>query len=152
MSNNPEARSSSGGDFLYQTSHDFTTSNVAVHRIEIIEDRVRLILGDHIKEIKSIDKWKNKWIAPFTFFLSILIVFPTSDFNEWGLSSEIWCGFFIFIDAVAFGLSVYFGIKELFTKTISERELIDSIVYDFRNYSVGTPTTTSSDTSATNQP
>ena len=68
--------------------------NVDQEVIQITEDKLRLILKDHLASISQ----SGGWIAPFSILVSIIATFCTAKFDSFiGLGSEFWKSFFALV-------------------------------------------------------
>lgn len=69
--------------------------NVDQEIIQITEDKLRLILKDHLDSLTV----AGSWVAPFSIFVSIGITFCTAKFDTFiGLGPEFWRSMFVLVD------------------------------------------------------
>lgn len=66
-------------------------SNVDQQLIQITEDKLRLILNDHVKCMER----KSEWVAPLGILLTIIVTFSTTDFKDIYFSADTWKAIFI---------------------------------------------------------
>jgi hypothetical protein len=66
-------------------------SNLDQEVIQITEDRLRLVLNDHLRRAED----RKSWVAPFGIFLAIITAFVTADFRDFGLKAAVWQAIFI---------------------------------------------------------
>jgi hypothetical protein len=68
--------------------------NVDQEIIQITEDKLRLILKDHLDSISQ----SGGWVAPFSVLVSVVTTFCTAKFDTFiGLGPEFWRSFFTLI-------------------------------------------------------
>jgi len=73
-------------------------TNIEQELIQVTEDKLKLILNEHIDSVEK----KNSWIAPLSLFITLLIVFATTDFKEAYLSANTWEAIFIITAVLIF--------------------------------------------------
>jgi hypothetical protein len=61
-------------------------SNLDQEIIQITEDKIRLVLNDHLKKLQD----KQRWIAPLGICLTVFITLVTSTFKDTGLKAATW--------------------------------------------------------------
>lgn len=66
-------------------------SNLHQEVIQITEDKLRLVLSDHLAVIEQ----KKSWIAPLGIFLTLILVFVTAEFKKFYFSPSTWEAFFL---------------------------------------------------------
>lgn len=72
--------------------------NVDQEIIQITEDKLRLILKDHLHSLTH----KGGWIAPFGLLVSIVTTFCTAKFDTFiGLGSDFWRALFTLVAVVS---------------------------------------------------
>jgi hypothetical protein len=96
-------------------------SNIEQKLIQITEDRLTLILNQHIKNLEM----KNAWVAPLGILITLIVVFATTEFKKAFVSADTWRAFFI----ISTLLTIYWLIKSLITafKAESINEIVDKI-------------------------
>lgn len=68
--------------------------NVDQELIQITEDKLRLILKDHLESTTQ----SGGWIAPFGIIVSIITTFCTAKFDNFlGLNPDFWKALFVFV-------------------------------------------------------
>lgn len=66
-------------------------SNVSQELIQITVDKLQLILEKYIAAIKR----QREWGTPLGIFVTMMIVFPTTDFKlTWGVKADVWQAMF----------------------------------------------------------
>ena len=63
------------------------------------DDKIRLCLNKHLSRVEK----QNAWITPLGILLTIIIVFPTTQFQSFVFSAETWEAIFIVVCAICFG-------------------------------------------------
>lgn len=72
--------------------------NVDQEIIQITEDKLRLILKDHLDSLTQ----AGGWVAPFSVLISIVTTFCTAKFDTFiGLGPEFWRAAFILVGIVS---------------------------------------------------
>ena len=67
-------------------------SNLSQEIVKITVDRLQLIINDHLQDVEQ----RNRWGTPLGMLLTMLIVFPTTDFKILlGIKGEAWQAIFI---------------------------------------------------------
>ena len=61
--------------------------------IRITEDRLKLILSEHVKNMEQ----RTSWITPFSLVVTIGVVFVTSKFQDFIFSAASWTAFFMLV-------------------------------------------------------
>lgn len=100
--------------------HDNMDQNV----IQITEDRLKLILKDHLDDVEK----KSEWQTPFAIVISIITTFCTAKFDTFaGVNADTWRSFFI--------LSCVASIIWLLVSIISRKKKIslDQLVNKIKN-------------------
>jgi hypothetical protein len=88
--------------------------NLREHFIVTTEDKVRLCM---IKHANSISR-RGAWIAPFSLFITILIVLLTAEFqNKFSVLKATWQAFFILSAIGTLGWSIWAIIRAICTST-----------------------------------
>jgi hypothetical protein len=99
------------------------TENTDQQIIKITEDKVRLILHDHI----TIMEKQKEWITPFGIFLTIVITLLTTSFNTFYFDASTWKAIFV----ICGFLSLIWLVKASCQALNSEG--IDDIIDKFKN-------------------
>ncbi len=85
-------------ELIQQTSKVY--SNVDQEIIVTTEDKIRLCLIEHLSKLEK----KDSWITPFGILLTIIIIFPTTDFKDFlFLSADTWEAIFILSGLICIG-------------------------------------------------
>ena len=100
--------------------------NLAQDVIVITEDRFRLCLMDHIARVTT----KSGWIAPLSLFVTLLIVFATSKFQDYVLPAKTWQAIFVICAVATFVWSIVAVYKALSSKTT-----IDTLIKEVKQNS-----------------
>ncbi|MFM4868119.1 MULTISPECIES: hypothetical protein [Aeromonas] len=66
-------------------------TNLQQEIIQITEDKLRLVLNEHVSSIEQ----SKGWISPFGILVTILVVFATSDFKKAYFEASTWEAFFM---------------------------------------------------------
>lgn len=68
-------------------------TNTELTLIQITEDKLRLVLIEHLNALES----KRRWHVPLGVLLALVPVFLTSDFKDvWSIEKTTWKAFFMF--------------------------------------------------------
>lgn len=68
-------------------------TNTELTLIQITEDKLRLVLMEHLSKLES----KRRWHVPLGVLLALVPVFLTSDFKDvWSIEKTTWKAFFMF--------------------------------------------------------
>jgi hypothetical protein len=94
--------------------------------IQITEDKLRLILNQHLDQIEQ----KQAWIAPLGVFLTIVLTLTTASFKDAFLSASVWDAIFI-VSAI---LSIAWLIKTSYRAFNSPS--VDDVVEKIKNRTV----------------
>lgn len=74
-------------------------SNLSQEVIQITDDKLRLVLDDHLRKLED----RRSWIGPFGVFLAVLTVFCSSEFKvAFGVPAAVWQAIFIIVGVVSF--------------------------------------------------
>ncbi len=73
--------------------------NLAQNAIVITEDKVKLCLIEHLSRTEA----RREWTTPGGILLTILVIFPTTTFQDFGLAAATWKAMFV-IGALAAGV------------------------------------------------
>lgn len=74
-------------------------SNLSQEIVKITVDRLKLILQEHAENMEA----KSGWGTPLGILITMLIVFPTTEFKEFlGLKAEVWQAGFIIAAVLTF--------------------------------------------------
>lgn len=81
------------GQFVQETVEVTTVhSNLAQEVIKITVDRLKLVLQSHLQSMER----KRDWIAPLGILITMVVVFPTTDFKPFGgIKADVWEAIFI---------------------------------------------------------
>lgn len=101
--------------------NDAVKDNIGKSIIATDEARIKVCINNHLQKIEQ----KKGWVTPMSLFLAILIVFPTTEFKDWGLSKSTWEAFFI-ISSIIFFLWLLKSIFSALTSG-SSKNIIDDI-------------------------
>lgn len=75
-------------------------TNLNQEIIQITEDKLRLLLHEHIKYMEH----RNQWIAPLSLIITLAIVFTTTTFQDAVyLSADTWRAIFIITSVITVG-------------------------------------------------
>ena len=73
-------------------------TNLQQEIIQITEDKLRLVLNDHVTSIEQ----KKGWVSPLGILITILVVFLTADFKKAFFESSTWEAFFMMSAVLTF--------------------------------------------------
>lgn len=73
-------------------------SNLDQEIIQITEDRLRLILKDHLDLVEE----RKSWLAPLGILIAILTAFVTADFRDAYFNAATWRAVFLIAGAMSF--------------------------------------------------
>lgn len=69
-------------------------SNTELTLIQITEDKLRLVLTDHLSSVEA----KRRWHVPLGVLLALIPMFLTSDFKDFAnVEKSAWKAFFMFV-------------------------------------------------------
>jgi len=92
--------------------------------IQITEDKLRLVLLEHLGKLES----KNRWQVPFGVLLALIPVLLTSDFKDVAsVDKATWKAFFMMASVIA-GAWLLFTLRWAFTTV-----LLDHLVQRIKN-------------------
>jgi len=96
-------------------------SNVEQQVIQITEDKLRLVLNEHISFLET----KSSWISPFGILITLIVVFSTTEFKEAYFSPDTWKAVFIITTVI----TTFWLIKSLYklTQARSVNDIISKI-------------------------
>ncbi len=123
---------SPGSKFQDSIGAEFTQTskvhlNLAQDVIVTTEDRFRLCLQGHVDRLAA----KERWLAPVSLFITLLIVLATSTFRQFVLPADTWQAMFI-IGTIGSGVwSLVAVVKAFRTDT-----KIDTLVSEVKKSSV----------------
>ena len=100
-------------------------NNLEQTLISVTEDKLRLILIGYLNAIEK----NNSWIAPAGILTTIVIVFTTSTFKEFGLPASAWQAVFFITGVISLG----WLIKALLNLKLSTS--VDDIIRKIKNES-----------------
>lgn len=86
--------SQNGGHFIPNTVEvKAVHGNLTQEVIQVTVDRLNIILKDHLDKVEK----KNQWIGHLGIFLTMLVMFLTTEFKEKfiGIKSDVWYAIFI---------------------------------------------------------
>lgn len=97
-------------------------SNTKLTLVQITEDKLRLVLIDHLAAVES----KKRWHVPLGVLLAIIPVLLTSEFKDVGqIDKATWKAFFMFLSLGA-GVWLVAALRTAFTST-TLNELIEKL-------------------------
>jgi hypothetical protein len=103
--------------------------NVFQELILTTEDKVRLCLIEHLKQLER----KRGWIAPLSILIAITLALATVSFKKtFGLSADTWHALFIFSDLLSLGWFIHSIVRVWNSRKIG----IDYIVSEFKKESL----------------
>jgi hypothetical protein len=81
------------GASIHDTSVPVTSRHINVDQalLTITEDRLRLVLNQHLRNMEA----RFSWIAPLGILISIIVTLATTDFKEFVLDPPTWRAIFI---------------------------------------------------------
>ncbi|HIF9437206.1 TPA: hypothetical protein ACX6SL_001321 [Photobacterium damselae] len=85
-------------------------SNIEQRLIQITEDKLKLVLNEHLEYVEQ----KRSWIAPLGILFTLLVVFATTDFKDAYLNKDTWRAIFIISTILTSGWlirAMYFSFK-----------------------------------------
>jgi hypothetical protein len=100
-------------------------SNLDQEIIQITEDKLRLVLNEHLYQIEE----KKSWVTPFSILIAVVTTFCTSDFHEAYFKAETWKAFFLLIGIISFVFLFKSGWKAINSPNI------DDLVHKVKNKS-----------------
>lgn len=68
-------------------------SNLEQVLIRVTEDKIRLVLNEHLKNVER----KNEWVTPLSLAIAIVTTFVTAEFKDAYLSADTWRAIFIIV-------------------------------------------------------
>lgn len=95
--------------------------NLTQNLIQITEDKLNLILHQHISQIET----KNSWQTPLTLLIALITTLSTTKFTDAGLEAATWKAIFV-IATVASVVWLLISFQKL-VKAVSISDLIDKI-------------------------
>ncbi len=98
-------------------------SNLDQVLINITEDKVRLVLNEHIKNVER----KKDWIAPLSLLIAIVTTFATSTFKDAVFPASTWQAIFFIVG----GISALWLLKAIWIAL--NASTIDDIVSQIKN-------------------
>jgi len=111
--------------YIQKSSRVYT--NVDQGIIFTTEDKLRLCLMEHLSGMER----KNGWFAPLAIFLTILVVFPTTDFHPFlTFSADTWQAIFV----MAGGISIIWLIRAILAARSSTS--LDDVVANIKRAGV----------------
>ena len=93
-------------------------SNIEQRLIQITEDKLTLVLNEHLEFIES----KNSWFAPLGILLTLIVVFATTTFKSAFFSADTWQAIFV----ISTVLTTLWLIKSIY-KAIKAQSVSDVI-------------------------
>ena len=96
-------------------------SNLDQEIIQVTEDKLRLVLKEHIAQIEE----KKAWVAPLGILITVVTAFSTSAFKEAGFKAATWEAIFVITGL----LSLIWLIKTLYAawKMPSIEDIVEKI-------------------------
>ncbi len=104
------------------TQQSKTYLNTGQNFIVTTEDKVRLCLTTHIDAVSK----KKGWITPLTWLSTIIVVFITSDFNDFVLTKDAWQAVF-FIGLLISGVWLVKAVIDAFRVSTSIDLIIQTL-------------------------
>jgi hypothetical protein len=98
-------------------------SNLDQEVIQVTEDKIRLVLNEHLRNIEC----RKDWIAPLSLLIAIVTTFITSSFKDALLSASTWEAIYILSGA----LSVAWLVKALWA--LLTASTLDDVVAQIKN-------------------
>ena len=98
--------------------------NVSQKFIITTEDKLRLCLSEHLKQLEK----KRSWVAPLGILITIIVTLVTSNFKKVGLDAATWQAIFIIAGLIALGWFIY-SVKEAWQSEKIE-DIIDELKKD----------------------
>ena len=89
------------------------------------EDKVKLCLIEHLKNLEK----KNSWITPLGLLITVILTFLTTDFKNWIIPKYTWQAIFLISGVIFFGWLIY-GIY-----TFCKAKTIDDVVGEIKKSS-----------------
>ena len=81
----------------------FVHSNLEQEIIQITEDRLRLILKDHL----ALAEDRKTWIGPLGILLAIITAFVTADFRDFLFKAPVWQAVFLITGFLSLAWLIY---------------------------------------------
>lgn len=100
-------------------------SNLEQQVIQITEDKLKLILNEHIQFMEK----KSSWIAPFSIIVTLMVVFSTTNFIDAMLSADTWKAIFV----ITLILTIIWLIKSLYM--IYKAKTLEDLINKIKNTS-----------------
>ncbi|WP_445679365.1 hypothetical protein [Radicibacter daui] len=72
--------------------------NLSQEVIQITEDKLLLILTNHIRDVEA----RSAWILPLGFLISIVVTFVTADFKKFIFEPSVWQAVFFVFGVICF--------------------------------------------------
>lgn len=95
-------------------------SNLDQAVIQITEDRLHLVLKDHL----TLAEERKAWIGPLGILIAIITAFVTADFRDFYLKAPVWQAIFLISGVLSFGWlarSIYQSTKAPSLESIIEK-------------------------------
>lgn len=102
-----------GSILVVDVNHDNTSQEV----ISITNDKLKLILIEHLSRVESAKAWQ----MPLSLFITIVLVFCTADFKlAFGISADTWRAVFIICGFISLIWLIYCLRKIQRSKTVDD--------------------------------
>ena len=99
-----------------------THSNLNQRLVYLYENTIRICLMKNIQKISS----RREWQTPLGILLTIIIIFPTTEFKDWVFSKDTWQAFFVFIVVASFVWLIYTLIMR--PKSVTVDQIIEELI------------------------
>jgi uncharacterized membrane protein len=127
----PQEEETNAGQITQPTTLNI---NLAPEYYLLSEDRIRLSLRDHIARLEN----NKRWHTPLGIFLTILIIFPTTDFKDYiSISADGWNTIFtivLILSLIWLAISLY--------RALRFRTSIDEVINDLKRNAIRRATST----------
>lgn len=114
--------SSSGRFAQVQAPVKFVHSNLDQEIIQITEDKLRLVLNEHVSHVEQ----RKSWIAPLGILIAIITAFATSNFKDaFLIKSATWEAIFIITGIISLSYLIICIVTAV--KCPSVQDIVDKI-------------------------
>jgi hypothetical protein len=120
-----ESRISIGSTKDLETISELYLTNLPQDVITTTEDKVRLVLGDYMRNTEK----KRGWLTPMGLLISFTLTLMMSGFKDWGLSADTWKAIFIIGD-IAFFIWLIYAVIESFRSV-----KLDDVITELKKHS-----------------
>jgi len=97
-------------------------SNLSERVVYLYESKIRICLMENLNKLDD----GRAWQVPFGIFLTICIIFPTTDFKDWILSKYVWQAVFILLGGISFVYFIYSLYKR--PKKVTVDDIINELI------------------------